>query len=97
MRVPNTQILLMLSLEEMDTEISETKERRSQERLADYEREKRATLADEEESGVSIQPNSRVQRLMDESQAEYDQQDASRAQLDEFLAYEAEAFKRAAS
>jgi beta-phosphoglucomutase-like phosphatase (HAD superfamily) len=81
----------------MDTEIAETKERRSQERLAEYEREKRATLAEEEESGISIQPNSRVQRLMDESQAEYDQQDASRAQLDEFLAYEAEAFKKAAS
>jgi len=79
--------------EEMDTEIESTREQRAQERLKDYERQLRADTDSQDVSGRV--PDESVQKLMDESEKEYQQREASRALVDEFLRYEEEAFRKA--
>ena len=77
--------------QEMDTEITATKERMSQQELQSYEENARADM---ELADISGPPQESVQKLIDESEAEYAQKQASRLEIDEFLRYEAEAKRR---
>jgi beta-phosphoglucomutase-like phosphatase (HAD superfamily) len=80
--------------QEMDTEIERMREELSLERLKAYETDQRQSVDKKDISGPI---DSELQRLIDESEQEYSQQEASRLQLEEFLKYEAEAFSQAAS
>ena len=94
--VPANAVALAKSVlnEELERELEETRERRARERLDEYE-----LLRREEESMRDIDGpiDASLQRLMDESEAEFSQREASQSALDEFLRYEAEAFRQAAS
>ena len=78
--------------QEMDREIESTKEARAQAQLQAYEREQRAEA---EMRDISGPPDEKVQELMQKSEEEYAQQEASKARVEEFLRYEQEAFQRA--
>lgn len=94
-RVPANAEALVRSVlkEEMEREIVETRERRARERLDSYGA---ALLAEEATKDVTGPPDASLQKLIDESEDEYARQEASRAELEEFLRYEKEAFQRAA-
>ena len=79
--------------QEMETEIEETRERLARERWASYEAEQRAQVDEKDVSGEIT--DTRVRRLVDEGEAEYERQLSAQQQLDEFLRYEAEAFQKA--
>mmetsp|Transcript_39253 Transcript_39253/g.81457 ORF Transcript_39253/g.81457 Transcript_39253/m.81457 type:complete len:1720 (-) Transcript_39253:106-5265(-) len=81
--------------QEMDTELEETKQRMALERLDLYEEEQLAQVEQQDVSGPVT--DSRVQRLIDESEAEYERQMEAQNQMDEFLRYEEEAFRAAAA
>ena len=75
--------------QEMDTELKETQEKRAMERLDSYEKTERTRVDEEDVSGPVT--DSRVQRLIDESEQEYERQMKAQLELDEFLKYEEEA------
>jgi hypothetical protein len=79
--------------QEMDTEIKTTREKRIEERLATYSNVMRNDLDAMDLS--NMKPNEAVQRLMDESEAEYVKQSRNRLELEEFLRYEQEAVSQA--
>ena len=78
--------------EEMDTEIEATRDRRAQERIQTYEQQRRSEADSKDITGP---PNETVQSLIDESEEEYKKWESSRAQIDEFMRYEEEAFRKA--
>ena len=77
--------------QECQAEIASTFQKRSQERLEQYEQEQRQAQASGDDADT-ITPG--VQKLLDDSEAEYQQQEASRAELEDFLRYEQEAVVR---
>ena len=79
--------------QEMDAEIDRAREELSRKRLQEYEANQRKNV---EESDISGPIDDTVQRLIDESEQEYAQMEASRLELEDFLKYEAEAFSHAA-
>lgn len=91
---PDTAKAMLESVlqQEMEQEIAETLEARAQEQLVEYERQQLSKLEQKEDDDVVTE---RVQDLMDASEAEYQRQLQSRTELDDFLRYEAEAFRKA--
>ena len=79
--------------QEMETEIEETRERMARDRFESYESEQRAEVETKDVSGDIT--DSRVRRLIDEGEAEYSRQLEAQVQLDEFLRYEEDAFRKA--
>lgn len=79
--------------QEMESEIQETKQKRSRERLAAYEMELRERTEQKDLSGPIN--DSKVRRLIDEGEAEYERQFAAQQRLNQFLRYEAEALVKA--
>lgn len=75
--------------QEMDSEIEEARERRITEMLQEYETTQRQLSAETDISSVEI--SSGVQKLMDESEAEFQRQESSRLEIEDFLKYEQEA------
>ena len=93
---PNAEAMIeSIFKEDMEREIAETREQRAKERIDSYERELKSHMSSEDAT-VDEKPNEIVQKLIDESEAEYEQQQASRALVDDFLRYEEEAFRKAA-
>jgi beta-phosphoglucomutase-like phosphatase (HAD superfamily) len=92
-QVPANAVAMIQDIlkQEMDLEIAATKESLSQQDLMLYEQDKRADM---ESKDVSGPPEEFVQKLIDESEAEYAQKEASRLEIDEFMRYEAEAMQR---
>ena len=78
--------------QEMDTEIAETMQRRAAEKLDKYQDEQHDKF---EKADVPSEPNESVQKLIDQSEAEYLQQEANRLEMEDFLRYEKEAVLRA--
>ena len=92
--VPDNAVAMIKSVlkEEMDREIAETLNRQSRERLQSYEDELRRDTETKDLTGAR---DATVDRLMQESEDEYAQWEASRAEVDEFMRYEEEAYQRA--
>jgi beta-phosphoglucomutase-like phosphatase (HAD superfamily) len=79
--------------QEMETEIKATREKLIEERLETYSN---VIRKDVEAMDISkMKPNESVQRLMDESEAEYVKQSRNRLEFEEFLRYEQEAVNKA--
>jgi beta-phosphoglucomutase-like phosphatase (HAD superfamily) len=78
--------------QEMDREIKEAKDVLGEERLHEYEKEQWAEMEGQDVSELPIEPG--VQKLIDDSEAEYERQVASRAEIDDFIKYEKEAVAR---
>ncbi|KAL7569064.1 hypothetical protein ACA910_016907 [Epithemia clementina (nom. ined.)] len=93
--VPDNAEAMMKSIlkHEMDSEIEETRERMARDRLASYELEQRALVEAKDISGTIT--DTRVRKLIDEGEAEYERQLAAKLKFDEFLRYEEEAFRKA--
>ena len=77
--------------QEMEREIARTREQRIDERLGAYEVESRLKADARDVSGGADAADESVQRLMDQSEAEYRQQEANRLEVADFLKYEQEA------
>jgi beta-phosphoglucomutase-like phosphatase (HAD superfamily) len=79
--------------QEMDTEIDRAREELSLERFEEYGSQQRYYV---DEKDISGPIDDGVQRLIEESEAEYSHNMASRLEMEDFLRYEAEAFRTAA-
>jgi beta-phosphoglucomutase-like phosphatase (HAD superfamily) len=92
-QVPANAVAMIQSIlkTEMELEIAATKESLSQQDLMMYEKDKRADM---ESKDVSGPPEEFMQKLIDESEAEYKLKDAAQSEVDDFMRYSAEAMKR---
>jgi beta-phosphoglucomutase-like phosphatase (HAD superfamily) len=77
--------------QEMDLEIKTTRDRRIDEMLKEYEKNKYSQLSDMEDK---FEPNESVKKLMEESEEEFQQKEANRLEMEDFLRYEQEAVLR---
>ena len=88
--VPANAEELMKSMlqQEMDTEIKDMKQQRNEERYMSYDQTTRQQKEGDSATDNYKSPNPNMQRLMDESEAEYVKQSTTRNDLQNFLQYQ---------
>ena len=90
--VPSNAEELMKSVlkQEMEIEMKDMKQQRNEERYMTYDESTRQKESENIDTSNYISPNPNIQRLMDESEAEYVKQSTSRNELQDFLLYQSQ-------